>query len=125
MSKHFGHHQGNTQMLATSAEQPLHSLMQTVCAAVFSKQHPVGVHLISVHLSYQSIQTALSSTFKQGGVQVVGAVSCSCSENKIQGQMVCLIRQERTATDSTLKSEVTARIGWFKVHLLVAAEVTR
>jgi len=116
MSKHFGHHQGNTQILATSAEQPLYSLMQTVCAAGFSKQHLAGVHLTSVHLRSQSMQIALPLTFKQGGVQVVGAISCSCahSEKRISGQMVCLKWQESTAIDSKLKIVVTARAGWFK-----------
>jgi hypothetical protein len=39
MSKHFDHHQCNTQILARSAEQPLYSLLQTICAAVSSKPH--------------------------------------------------------------------------------------
>ena len=31
MSKHFGHHRGNMQILAISAEQPIYSLLQTIC----------------------------------------------------------------------------------------------
>ena len=42
MSKHFGHHQGNMPIPATSADQPLYLLL-TICAAVRSKQHLVGV----------------------------------------------------------------------------------
>ena len=38
--------------------------------------------------------------------------------------MVCLIRQERTAIDSTLKSAVTARTNYFKSHLPVEAEAS-
>ena len=82
-----------------------------------SGQHAVaGVHLTSVHLRSQPMQIALPLTFKQGGVQVVGAISCSCahSEKRISGQIVCLKRQESTAIDSKLKIVVTARAGWFK-----------